>query len=325
MSDPSARRGCRRALPYLLAIGLVAACDAEAPATDTPAGGAAPASSEALPDSGRIFERSVVFVGTGSDTVFAVPWLWTVRTGRPEVERRARGWLLRGAVWDPFFDETWTTPPFRAPWRPVPHGPLRLMVGPGGALQQISHISTGRSLDVTLESSLAEWTGRRGETFRFLEGGLVLAERRVPGVVLDLNRTRDVSEGEGGDWMVLASGDSVMAVIHTPLRADNLGRGAWRGWARVDFRDLPLGQITTEWAAVRAFDRARRDVPVGWTLRSPDDAFGGALEARSSQLVAEEGEGPLLPVDGLFEVAGTLTLEGIEYPVHGILRHTQGI
>lgn len=317
-------RPWRRVLPLLAAVGALAACDSQPPATETPAGGAS-TNTAALPDTGRIFERSVVFVGTGSDSVFVVPWLWTVRTGGAEVERRARGWLLRGSVWDAFFDESWTTPPFRAPWRPVPYGPLRLMVGPGGALQQISHISTGRSLDVTLESSLAEWTGRRGETFRFLEGGLVLAERRVPGVVLDLNRTRMSSEGAGGDWMVLASGDSVMAVIHTPLRANNLGRGAWRGWARVDFRDLPLGQVTVEWAAVRAFDRARRDVPVGWTLRSPDEAFGGALEARSSQLVAEEGEGPLLPVDGLFEVAGTLTLEGIEYPVHGILRHTQGI
>lgn len=325
MRSPGAASALRSAVPLACALLGIAACRNDPPSADPPTTVDPSAPTEARPDTGRVFERSVVFVSTGTDSVFVVPWLWRVRTGGVEVERRARGWLLRGAVWDPFFDENWTTPPIRAPWRPLPHGPLRIMVGPGGALQQISHLSTGRSLDVTLGSSLAEWTGRRGETFRFLEGGLVLAERRVAGIVLDLNRTRDVSEGAGGDWMLLASGDSVAAVLHTPLRADNLARGSWRGWARVDFRDLPLGQITTEWAAVRAFDRARRDVPVAWTLRTPDGAVSGSLEARSSQLTAEEGEGPLLPVDGLYEVVGTLTLEGTEYPVHGLLRHTQGI
>lgn len=317
------RPSARTLLLLFAAFGAGATGCAEDPASETP-DAADPSALAALPDTGRVYERSLVFVGTGSDSVFVVPWLWSVRTGGTQVQRHARGWLLRGEVWDPFFDERWATPPFREPWRPVPHGPLRLLVGAGGALEQISHQSTGRTLDVTLESSLAEWTGRQGESFRFLEGGLVLAERRVPGLVLDLNRARQVGDDEGGDWMILASGDSVMSVFHTPLRADNLAPGSWRGWARVDFRDLPLSRITVEWAAVRAFDRARRDVPVGWTLQTPDGAVEGALDARSSHLTAGEGDGPLLPVDGLFEVAGTLTLEGVEYPVHGLLRHTQG-
>jgi hypothetical protein len=177
---------------------------------------------------------------------------------------------------------------------------------------------------LSLETSLAEWTGRRGESFRFLDGGLVLAERRVPGLVLDMNRSRSTNEGAGGDWVVLASGDSLQAVIHTPTRADDRRPGAWRGWVRVDFRDVPLAALTVEWSTVRAFDRARRDVPVGWTLRSADGTVQGSLDARSSQLVAGESEGALLPVDGLFEVVGTLTLDGAEYPVHGLLRHTQG-
>ena len=98
-------RPWRRVLPLLAAVGALAACDSQPPATETPAGGAS-TNTAALPDTGRIFERSVVFVGTGSDSVFVVPWLWTVRTGGAEVERRARGWLLRGSVWDPFFDES---------------------------------------------------------------------------------------------------------------------------------------------------------------------------------------------------------------------------
>lgn len=315
-------------LPLALAlaglVGGVTACGPDAARVETPADGDAPAAAP-LPDTGRVYERSIVFLGTGTDSVFVVPWLLTVRTGGETAHRRSRGWLLRGGVWDPFLDASWETPPVRSPWRPLPHGPLRLRVGEGGALEEISFVDAGRRLDVSLDASLAEWTGRRGETFRFLDGGLVLAERRVPGLVLDMNRARGVAEGPGGDWMVLTAGDSLQAVLHAPLAAGTRSPSGWRGWARIDFRDVPLSAVTVEWSAVRAFDRARRDVPVGWTLTGGDGTVGGVLEARSQHLVAGEGDGPLLPVDGLYEVAGTLVLDGAEYAVHGLLRHTQGV
>ena len=40
-------------------------------------------------------------------------------------------------------------------------------------------------------------------------------------------------------------------------------------------------------------------------------------------LEAEEGEGPMLPVDALYQVAGALVLEGRELPVQGLIRHRQ--
>ncbi len=306
----------------LAGVPLACAPDTEPPGTPPPA--TATPSQPTPADSGRIYERSIVFLSTQSDSVFVVPWFFTVRTGAGVVRRHGRGWLLRGAVWDPFFDEAWETPLVRAPWRPMPHGALRLQVGEGDALEQVSFVSAGRRLDLMLESSLAEWTGRRGETFRFLAGGLVLAERRVSGLVLDLNRARGVGEGASGDWMVLTSGDSLHLVLHAPLQAQNREPGGWRGWAHLDFRDLPFANMTVDWATTRAFDRARRDVPVGWTIRSGSGNVQGSLNARSSQLLAGEGEGPLLPVDGLFEVSGTITIQGAEYPVHGLLRHAQG-
>ncbi len=310
---------CAAALAMTLAGCDAGVPDAGAPPAE-PGGGPEPAA-----DTGRVYERSLVFLGTGTDSVFGVPWLLSVRTGGDGVQRRNRGWFLRGDVWDPFHDDVWETPSVRAPWRPLPHGPLRLVVGDGDALEQISFVEGGRRLDLTLDSSRAEWTGRRGETFRFLGGGLVLAERRVPGIVLDLNRTRDVAEGEGGNWVVLASGDSLLAVLHAPLREGSDAPGAWRGWVHLDFRDIPVASLTSRWSAVRAFDRARRDVPVGWTIASSDGTVEAVLEARSSILAAdEEGDGPLRPVDGWFEVDGTLLVDGGEYPVHGLFRHTQG-
>jgi hypothetical protein len=32
----------------------------------------------------------------------------------------------------------------------------------------------------------------------------------------------------------------------------------------------------------------------------------------------------VLPVDALFEVTGTLSIEGGDYPVRGLFRHTRG-
>ncbi len=74
---------------------------------------------------------------------------------------------------------------------------------------------------------------------------------------------------------------------------------------------------------MRAFQPARQDVPVSWTLTSQEDEVSGVLQVQSAQIQAGEGTGPLLPVDALFLVSGTLRVEGGEYPVRGLFRHTR--
>ncbi len=74
---------------------------------------------------------------------------------------------------------------------------------------------------------------------------------------------------------------------------------------------------------MRAFEPARRDVPNGWRLASLDGELSGTLDVVSFELETGEGEGLFLPVHGLFEVAGSLTLEGREVSVLGLLRHVQ--
>ena len=78
-----------------------------------------------------------------------------------------------------------------------------------------------------------------------------------------------------------------------------------------------------DWGEVRAFQPARQDVPVAWTLTSTEGDMEGVLQVRSAQIQAGEGEGPVLPVDALFEVTGTLSIEGGDYPVRGLFRHTR--
>ena len=73
---------------------------------------------------------------------------------------------------------------------------------------------------------------------------------------------------------------------------------------------------------VRAFQPARRDVPVSWNVAAEDGAPVGDLQVSAAQIRAGEGSGPVLPLDALFLVSGALTLEGREYPVRGLFRHT---
>lgn len=320
----------RRAFPHrpparvlgVLAIAALAAtaCGGDAGPPDTPAA----AEAEPSPPPGRTFERALVFTTLRPDSVILVPWLLEARARPGGVDRRARGWLFRTGAWETVLDEAWETPPTSAPWRILPRGPLRLIVGVDDALERISYTQGTRRLEVALGGSLAEWSGRRNEAFQLAEGSLTLGEATTPGMVLDMTRARESAEGGAGDWLYLVSGDSLQVVLHTPLASDNRVEGAWRGWVRLDFREIPVSRATLDWAAVRAFDRARRDVPVSWTLTSVDDLVDGVLEVRTSLLEAGEGEGPLLPVDALFELEGTVVVEGREFPVRGLYRHTQG-
>ena len=78
------------------------------------------------------------------------------------------------------------------------------------------------------------------------------------------------------------------------------------------------------WEQVRAFEPARRDVPVRWYIGAPGADLEGSVEIRSSAMEAGSGQGALLPVDAFFEVEGTIRVEGGEYPVRGLVRHLQG-
>ena len=62
---------------------------------------------------------------------------------------------------------------------------------------------------------------------------------------------------------------------------------------------------------------------MGWDIRSPEGDLTGSLTTMAPFLEVMEGEGPMLPVDALFQVAGTLTLGGVDYPVQGFIRHLQ--
>lgn len=274
---------------------------------------------------GRIYERNFVFTTPRGDSAFMVPWLMTAQTRPGGVHRRARGLLARGATWEPFYDQRWDTPPTRIPWRILPHGALRLLVGEGDVVEAVLFTEGQRQLELEFSgASLVEWTGTRGQVYRLVEGNAYLSDQRVQGVILDMSRVH-ASDDAPGDWAFLTSGDSLQVVLENPTAAPAGTPGAYRAWARLDFRDLQWPALTVDWAAVSAFQPARQDVPTSWTLSTPEGEtpLGGVLEVASAHLQAGEGAGPLLPVDALYVVEGTLRVEGRAYPVQGLFRHTR--
>lgn len=324
---PSRRRDARPARPgalLLLALLLAPACGPGEEEVRPEAEGAAE-DAEAGNFRGRIYERNFVFTTLAGDSAFIVPWLLTAQTLPGSVHRRGRGLLLRGGTWDAFYDQRWETPPTRTPWRILPQGNLRLVVGLGDAVEGLVFSEGARQLEVEISGGpLVEWTGARGQVYRVHEGATYLAEQRMPGLVLDMSRVHGAEEaGSQGDWAFVVSGDSLQMVLEAPTAAAPGTAGGYRAWARQERRDFQWPAVTVDWAAVNSFEPARQDVPVSWTLASEGNGVSGVLQVQAGHIQAGEGPGPLLPVDALFLVAGTLRIEGRTYPVRGLFRHTR--
>lgn len=272
---------------------------------------------------GRRYERSVVYVGTLGDSLFLVPWIFWTRTRPSAVDRRIQAWLARGGVWDRFMDERWVTPPTPVPWRILPQGPVRLVVGLDDALDVLIFHAEPRRLEVALGPLLAEWRGSKAQDLRVHEGALVLGDRSVPGLVLDISRAWPAGDPPPGPWGFLVSGDSLQLVWENQLSADTPEGGLYTVWGRVRFTDRRWEGVHLIWSQRRSFEPARRDIPAAWDLREPRRTLRGNLTAEAVSLEVGEGEGPILPVEGLLQVRGTVTLDGRHYPVRGILRHIQ--
>jgi hypothetical protein len=193
----------------------------------------------------------------------------------------------------------------------------------GDALETIIFQEGARNLEVNLGELLVEWSGRRAQTYRVHEGTIVLSDQTVPGYLLDMSRAWATGDVLPGDWGFLVSGDSLQVVMEDLAPDPGPEGGSFSLWARVEFLDRQWLGVQLAWSEVMSFEPARRDVPMTWEIQSPEGDLTGSLTTTAPFLEVLEGEGPMLPVDAHFQVAGTLTLAGRDFPVRGFIHHLQ--
>ena len=266
-----------------------------------------------------LYERNVVFMTVGTDSAIIVPWFFRASSSAEGVEREVEGWLQRGGLWEPFFGDQWSSEPTRTPSRIQPRGSMDLVVGVGGTLERILFEEGQRQLEVVIGEGTSDWSGNRGETFRVHRGEAVFGDQRVEGVVLDMNRARFRDAPEPGEWMFLTGPRRLAILIVSPG-----GSPSYTAWGRRGEDEFRWPEVLMSWTTVRSFETARRDVPVEWLIRSPNGELEVTLANASMELRAQEGQGPVLPVDGLFQVTGSVVLGGESLEARGLVRHVQG-
>ena len=266
----------------------------------------------------RVYERNVVFVTAGADNAIVVPWLFRSSTSSGGVERSAEGWLARAGLWEPFFTDRWLSPPSRTPFRIHPRGPMDLVVGPGDVLERILFEEGPRRMEVVIDDGISDWSGNRGEAFRIHRGEILFGDRRLEGMVLDMTRARLRDDPPPGEWMFL-TGPRRLAVVAAAWGESP----TYTAWGRLGEEQFRWPEVEVVWSSVRSFEEARRDVPVAWTIRSADGELDVTLRSTGMELRAGIGAGPLLPVEGLYQVAGEIVIGGDTLQVRGLVRHVQ--
>lgn len=308
-------------------VAILSACDVQAEPTARPATSSGTRTEDG-PEVGSVYERDIVFLGREQDSLVAVPFSFSSTVATDGVDRTVRGWLYRDGSWDPFHRAEWQTDPTRTPWRILPHGPLGLVMGLEDGLEAVVFQEGPRQMDVRLGGGSDPWSGPLGETLSLQAGLMAISGTRVDGLAFELARTWRSSERPPGDWFFLVSGDSLGLVLLDSSGPDQGPR--FRAWARVWTEELQWTEVELDRVESRPFEPARREVPSRWLIRAGGVGDGvdaaeltGELWVISSLMEAGVGEGPLLPVTGLFRVGGEIDIEGQSAPVEGLARHRQ--
>ena len=195
---------------------------------------------------------------------------------------------------------------------------MDLVVGPDDVLEEILYDEGPRQLEVIIDEGISDWSGSRGETFRINQGAVHFGNLRIEGMVLEMSRVRLRDGPFPGEWMFLTGAGRLALVIEATG-----GSPGYTAWGRRGEAEYRWPEMEVEWSSVRSFEEARRDVPVAWEIRSVDRDMELSLVSAGMDLRTVAGEGPLLPVEGLFQVSGSLIMAGDSIEVRGLVRHVQ--
>ena len=136
--------------------------------------------------------------------------------------------------------------------------------------------------------------------------------------MLDVSGARTGPSNGPAEWALLVADDQMEFLL-----SDAEGSGRYRAWARMDGEERFWPSVAVSWGETRSFERARRDIPVLWRLRSSDGSLRGEFQSVSAHHLTLDETGPILPVLGVYEVEGTVSADDRRMAVKGFLRHNQ--
>jgi hypothetical protein len=320
---------------YLLilafAVMAVPACDGA-----IPVGRDSGRSAQAPVDFGptAAYERRLIFLGPGQQLPSAAIVDFSAVSDSVGVRRGVRVRLADGNDWSRLMDAGWEMERMREPWRLVPHGPLRLVVGEGGELGAV--VFRGET-EVRLEpgATLAELSTDPGLQLVLRQGRLALAGDLVPGILLDaqLGRSLDADASRRARAAQRQGPSAGHATQAARVGAEALLVG--EGGFSVVFAGHGEGQFA--WLRQGQRDDVRRGArlaAVGWELDADGFRVPNAWEVvgpddLSGELAAEAVDGvdvsDATDVEGLGYaiVTGWVVDGGVHRDVYGLVRHVR--
>ena len=272
------------------------------------------------------YTREFVFLAPSSSGPLVIPFDFNAREQGDEIERGVRAWLARGSVWDRFLDETTETTVAGGVWRVVPIADLRLNVGGPAQIEAFDFQRGERQLRLELDSPLSDWQQGDETRFRLLRGRAIVGTEVVSGPVLELLRHDRILEdgwapGQDFDAVFLSTGDSIQLVLAETLSGDGEGEGY--AWIRTPSAERTWEDGELRWLEVRAYQDARRDIPIRWSFRVPGADVTGELESEGFDAILGPERGGRRAVEIRYTVSGWVELGGVRRDVVGTIRHTQ--
>ncbi len=269
------------------------------------------------------YVREYVYLTERAGQPLVVPFSFRSVERGDSIERTARAELAHGSTWDGFVDERWHTIRESGVWRVLPIGDLRMTVGGPTEVEALWYRRGERNLRLQMEQPLSGWHQASSARYRLMRGQLRLGPERTSGFVLESLQVHATGRaGRDSDLLFLSAGDSLVLVLGETLsREGAAGRGfawAWTpasetGWERAEVR----------WLELRAFEEARRDIPLHWSFRVPEAAIHGEVSALGMESRVGVDRPGRRAVEIRYTVEGWIEVGEARSPVIGVVTHIQ--
>lgn len=220
------------------------------------------------------------------------------------LERSYRAWTIEDGGPRVLLSVVDTLPVPRAGWRVLPAAGLRVVAGEDGRIRTLTLGDAAPALRLSVDSTLAEWSGATGQRERLAAGRAVRGGDTVPGIVLQRRQARPLEEaGRGGDagFLLVAGAPDVGAAVLLSAGGESDTTAAVHGL---------YGGSVRSWSGAR-LERSGDGRPPAWEVRVGDGGFVLDLPAP----VPDTTAGDAVPA----AVEGTLRLEGGSRSVAGLI------